>query len=144
MEQVTTKEEVLRGLDLDWGTFVERFQKLSPEAQHEYLAEQGYARLGDLLGHVCAWWQDGMGVVAMLRENPEMPPKEYDVDLFNKQAIERFAPMSDAEVIQEFEATRQQMRKLAESLPEEAYHEGRIARRMRIEVVGHYDEHRLD
>ena len=40
-----TREQILESLHTDWGTFVDRFQRLSPEAQAVYLQQQGYARL---------------------------------------------------------------------------------------------------
>jgi hypothetical protein len=39
-----TRRDVLTILQGDWGTYVQRFRRLSPEAQSTFLVKQGYAR----------------------------------------------------------------------------------------------------
>ena len=67
-----TREQILESLHTDWGTFVERFQRLSPEAQATYLQQQGYARFADLLAHVIAWWQEGLAAHTAHAEQPRL------------------------------------------------------------------------
>ena len=45
----------------EWGTYVERFQRLPQEEQWQRLKETGYDSLRDLLAHILAWWDEGCG-----------------------------------------------------------------------------------
>ncbi|HSD83732.1 MAG TPA: hypothetical protein VLG46_07730, partial [Anaerolineae bacterium] len=127
----------------DWGTFVECFQQLSPEAQGRYLQRQGYARLADLLAHVIAWWQEGLQDIPAMLDDPGCTSPEHEVDLFNAQAVKEFDGVDEASVIVIFEDLRQQWLALVSNLPPEVFQHRQIADRLHIELIGHYAEHRL-
>jgi hypothetical protein len=130
-------------LENGWGTYVKRIKRLSAQEQLDFLNEQGYACLGDLLGHIIAWWEMGMPAVQNLLRDPELSPEEYDVDAFNARAVERFSKIDEARVIQTFEATRNAWIKLVENLPERAFSNKKLVARMDIELIGHLDEHEI-
>jgi hypothetical protein len=138
-----TREQILASLRTDWGTFVERFQRLAPEAQSIYLQQQGYARFADLLAHVSAWWQAGLAAIPAMLNNPAYTSPDQDVDQFNAQAIDRFHDLNESAVIAIFSGLRQQWIDLVNELPAEAFQDARIAWRLHIEIIGHFDEHRL-
>jgi hypothetical protein len=137
------REKVLATLQNDWATYIERFHRLSLEAQATFLARQGYSRLADLLAHVVAWWMDGSRVIENLLLDPYFSMQDYDVDDFNAQAVSGVRDLDEMAVIESFEATRQQMLKLAMSLPEAAFQNRRILERFQMEVIGHLAEHAL-
>jgi hypothetical protein len=136
-----SREQILATLQNGWGTYVERFQRLSPEAQAAFLIEQGYARLADLLAHVIAWWEEGKRVIENLLDDPGFNLPEYDVDSFNAQAVERFHNLGEPAVIQSFEQMREAWLHLVTSLPDEAFQNQKIVDRLHIEVIGHLEEH---
>jgi hypothetical protein len=139
-----SQKQVLSFLDQGWGTYVQRFQSLSPSEQAAFLRKQGFAHLADLLGHVIAWWEESIPAVQSLLANPDFQPPNYDVDVFNARAVARFRTFSEAEVIQAFESTRVSLRALVASLPEEAFQNVNLARRLHIEVIGHLKDHDLE
>jgi glucokinase len=134
---------ILRGLQRDWGGYVEGFKTLEPEAQAAFLVRQGYRRFADLLTHVSAWWKEGLQGVMSLLEDRGFTAPQYDVDSFNAQAVEKSQDWSEQEVIQAFEAQRNELVEFVRKLPAEAFENERIVRRLSIEVVGHYDEHKV-
>lgn len=138
-----THTQVLEALQDSWATYVERFRRLSPEEQACFLRRQGYVRFADLLAHVTAWWEDGIRTIRARLAYPRLPLKEYDVDAFNAQAVERVRERSEAEVIQSFEAARQELLDLLQSLPEEAFENERIAKRLYVGAVEHLEEHEI-
>ena len=138
-----TREQILASLHADWGTFVEHFQRLSPEAQAAYLQQQGYARFADLLAHVSAWWQEGLAALPAMLNNPAYTSPDHDVDRFNAQAVDRLHDLSESAIIAIFSDLRQQWIDLVNGLPAEAFHNERINWRLHIEIIGHFDEHRL-
>ena len=101
-----TREQTLDALQNGWATYVDRFHALSPEAQAQFLKEQGYARFADLLGHVTAWWQEGEMVINGILKDPEYRWASYDVDAFNAQAVRRFSDIDEAVVVGSFELAR--------------------------------------
>ncbi len=136
-----TREQVVSALQNGWGTYVERFERLSPEAQADFLARQGYASLADLLGHVIAWWEEGLQAVPALLDDPTFGSPDHDVDAFNAQAVERFRDLDEPAVIHIFEAVRRAWLDLVTCLPDDALRNKRIAGRLHIEIIGHLAEH---
>jgi hypothetical protein len=137
------REHLLASLHTDWGTFVERFQCLSPDAQAAYLQQQGYTRVADLLAHVIAWWREGLAAITVILSDPVYTAPDQDVDQFNAQAVESFHNLDEMAVIAIFEDLRQQWLELTGGLPDEAFQDVRIAHRLQIEIIGHYAEHSL-
>jgi hypothetical protein len=138
-----TRDTAVHALQSGWGSYVERFRRLPEDAQQAFLRQQGYASLGDLLAHVIAWWQDAMPKIIVYLEDPQARPAEYDVDAFNAQAVRRFRGMSEVEMVGQFEATRQELIGLVESIPEWAFDDERVTRRLYAETLGHLEEHRV-
>lgn len=138
-----TREQILEALHTDWGTYIDRFQRLSPEAQAAYLQQQGYAHFADLLAHVIAWWREGLQAIPTLLADPSYTAPEHDVDQFNAQAVERFRDLQEPAVAAMFENLRQQWLELVGGLPDEAFQNRQIADRLHIELIGHFEEHYL-
>ena len=136
-----TRGQIISALQDGWGTYVERFGRLAPEARAAFLARQGYTRLADLLAHVVAWWEEGLQAIPALLDDPGFDAPDYDVDAFNAQAVERFRAMDEPAVVQAFEAARQAWLALLAPLPDDALRDKKIADRLHIEVIGHLAEH---
>jgi hypothetical protein len=121
-----------------------RFSRLSPAGQSAFLEKQGYATLETLLAHVLAWWLDGERVVEQMRADPSMPLGDYDVDEFNAAAVRQAAGLDEAYVLRRYEDQRQKMVELDSSLTDDQLSQGNINTRLYYEIIGHWNEHRLD
>lgn len=137
------RDQLIASLQHEWGTLAGRFHRLPPPAQEAWLAQQGYARLADVLAHVIAWWEEAMPRIIRLAAGEEVEHKQYDEARFNAEAVARFAAQDEAQVIAAFEADRQQWLALLRDLPDAALADPHIADRLRIELIGHYQEHTL-
>lgn len=142
MEKILRNTFVER-LQNEWGGLVGRWQRLSAAGQQEYLVQQGYARLGDLLAHVIAWWQDGCAVIEVMRGDAQAPLGEYDVDSFNASAVEKYKAHSQEELIALYESQRQVMLKLVQSLPDSELYQENINQRLFYEIIQHWKEHTI-
>ncbi len=140
---IITREQLLSTLHTDWGTFVERYQRLTPEAQAVYLQQQGYARFADLLAHVIAWWQAGLATIPLMLSDPVYASPDVDVDQFNAQAVARFHDVAESVVRAIFADLQRQWIELITDLPAEAFDDEKIVWRLNIEIIGHYAEHSL-
>jgi hypothetical protein len=138
-----TREQILETIQADWGGYVEHFQSLSPQAQAAFLAKQGYARLADLLAHVIAWWEVGYQAITTLLADPDFHELDYDVDVFNAQAVQRFSNLDEAATLKAFETQRTAMFDLVAHMPEAAFQNQQIIDRLHIEFIGHLREHEL-
>ncbi len=138
-----TREQILTSLHTEWGTFVERFQRLSPEAQAVYLQQQGYARFADLLAHIIAWCEDALQAIPAMLDDPGYASPEHDVDSFNARAVERFRNLDEPAVTTVFMDLYQQWLLLANRLPDAAFQNDNISQRLHIEIIGHFAEHRV-
>ncbi|MRR30264.1 ClbS/DfsB family four-helix bundle protein [bacterium] len=137
-------DKVKKCLNKQWGTYVERYNALTAEEQRQYLEQQGYARLADLLAHVAAWWQRGMQLIMVYQRDSSFQPPDVDVDAFNAEAVASVRALSEAEVIAHYESRRLQMLQLVKSLTEVDLMSDPIKRQLSMDVVGHYEEHTLN
>ena len=138
------RNQLLKEIDQGWGRFVDRFQSLPEEQRRAYLNKQGYARLGDLLAHVIAWWELAIGDINQLSsELDKQIHWHYDVDGLNAQAVRRFSSFSNEEVAHVFQRTRSDLRWLVLSLPDISLEHPRIYKRLKMEIVNHLEENTL-
>ena len=54
------KQRTLDYVEIEWGTYIERFSRLSVDEQASRVKEQGYEQFRDMLAHILAWWDEGM------------------------------------------------------------------------------------
>jgi hypothetical protein len=138
-----TRQDVLNILQGDWGTYVQRYRRLSPGAQSAFLVKQGYARFADLLSHIVAWWEVGYKSIEKYFSDPEFQPVEYDVDAFNARAVVKTAGLDEDKVIESFEKMRSFLIDFVKKLPEAAFNNEKVVNQFNIELVGHYQDHNI-
>lgn len=136
-----TREQIVSTLQNDWGTYIERFHRLPAAEQAAFLERQGCPHLAGLLGHVTAWWQDGLAVMDKMLADPAFPPPDYDVDAFNAVTTARFANVREEDAVKLFEATRTRLLDFVAGLPESTFADEHINHRLYCEVIGHSGEH---
>ena len=137
------QQQVLDILRQDWAEYIPQFRRMPPEAQAAFLAAQGYARFGDLLAHIVAWWQVGHQSIQRYLSDPTFQPPQYDVDAFNADAVAQAAAKSEDEIAASFEAMRAILVDFVEQLPEAAFENEKVLRQLNMEFNGHLSEHQL-
>lgn len=138
-----TKERTLAYIEQEWGTYVERFQRLPREKQERRVREQGYERFRDLLAHILAWWEEGARVISGILDSPAFTWQPPDTDAFNRELIQKYAAWSDADLFRHYEAVRLGMLELVADLPDDALLNDDIEGWLRDDVAAHYDDHPL-
>lgn len=138
-----TREYLLDTIENDWGTYAQNIQALPRNELSAFLAHEGYARVGDLLGHIIAWWKEGLTAVRAMVADPSYQSPDYDVDAFNAQAVEDYHNVDDEAIIKSFEETRQAWVQLVKELPPEAFANEKIISRLDLELIDHLREHVL-
>ncbi|GAP18499.1 hypothetical protein [Levilinea saccharolytica] len=137
------QQQVLQILRQDWAEYIPQFRRMSPEAQTAFLAAQGYARFGDLLAHIVAWWQVGHQSIQRYLSDPTFQPLRYDVDAFNAEAVAQAAAKSEDEIAASFETMRTALIDFVERLPEAAFENENVLRQLNMEFTGHLGEHQI-
>ena len=135
------KRRALDYMELEWGTYVERFQRLAEAEQKRRLRETGYESLRDLLAHILAWWEEGMGVILAIAAERPFERKKYDFDVFNAEAIAKYGSWEEADFLFHFERTRQKVIKDLESLNESVFANRRVQAWVRAVIPNHAREH---
>jgi hypothetical protein len=138
-----TRSQLIATLNDDWGTYVARYRALSPAAQQQWLAAQGYASFGSLLAHIVAWWVDGQQVIAHVAADPAYPLRDYDVDSFNAEAVAQYNALDEDAMVTAYEQARAAWIPLINGLSDTAFHNPKIADRFYPEIIGHLEEHKL-
>jgi hypothetical protein len=135
------KERALDYLEHEWGTYVDRFHRLPPEEQTQRLKKTGYESLRDLLAHILAWWEEGMGIILAIAEDRPFERKKYDFDAFNADAVAKYSSWDEAEFMTHFEATRQKMDADLKLLNDPAFENRRVKAWLRAVLLAHAREH---
>ncbi len=102
-----TKQRTLDYINFEWGTYVERFNRLPKAEQEARLKTVGFESFRDMLAHILAWWEEGMPIIRAIAEEREFKRKKYDYDAFNAEAVAKYKSWDEAEFMVHFEKTRQ-------------------------------------
>lgn len=135
------KQRTLDFVEIEWATYVERFQRLPELDGAQRVRNQGYDRFRDMLAHVLAWWEDVMPVILAIAENREFEKKKYDFDAFNAEAVAKYKDWDEAEFLAHFEKTRQKAATDLRSMNEAAFEDRRIQGRINGIFIHHAREH---
>ncbi|MDP1714611.1 MAG: ClbS/DfsB family four-helix bundle protein [Anaerolineales bacterium] len=133
----TYKERALKYLEIEWATYIERFNRWPAEERLKRVKAQGYGQFRDMLAHVLAWWQEGMEIIHAIAEGREYERKKYNFDVFNAEAVAKYKNWDEAEFLAHFEKTRQKAAADLRSMNEAAWEN----RRVRVWVNGVFIHH---
>lgn len=136
-----TKQRTLDFIEHEWGTYVERFQRLPKEVQESRIQKMGYESFRDMLAHILAWWVEGMEIIRAVAQEREFERKKYDFDVFNAEAVAKYKPMDEAEFLAFFESTRQKMAADLESMNEAVFENRRVRNWLNGIIFLHAREH---
>jgi len=128
----------------DWGELPAKFQQLSPDQQKHYLTCQGYQSFTDLLAHITAWWERGMLLIEHYRADADFIASAVDVDQFNALAVAEAHGKSEDEILKAFTESRQRFHDLVLQLDTEKQIDPRIIRQIEMELIAHYQEHKIE
>lgn len=103
-----TQKRVLDFLE-EWRAYIPRFENLPPNMQAQFLKEQGFASLHDLLAHVVGWWDEAYEIVTAAVDGTDRPPRKYDFDVFNAESVARYRGLTETQMRARFEEMRQKL-----------------------------------
>ncbi|MDX1377747.1 MAG: ClbS/DfsB family four-helix bundle protein [Anaerolineales bacterium] len=136
-----TKRRTLDYVEQEWGTYVERFHRLPTEVQEKRVREMGYERFRDMLAHILAWWDEGMGIIIATAEGRTVERRKYDFDVFNAEAVAKYKDWDEAEFMAHFEKTRQKMAADLKSMDEAVFENRRVQAWLHAVIYHHAREH---
>lgn len=135
------KQRTLDFLEIEWATYIERFNRLPELDGMQRVRRQGYDQFRDMLAHILSWWEDVMPVILAIAENREFEKKKYDFDAFNAEAVAKYKDWDEAEFLAHFERTRQKAAADLRSVNEAAFDDKRIQGRINGIFIHHAREH---
>jgi len=136
-----TKRRTLDYVELEWGTYVERFQRLPKDEQERRVEAAGYESLRDMLAHILAWWDEGMGIIHAVAEDRPFERRKYDFDAFNAEAAARYKDWDEAGFMSQFEKARRKMAADLKSMNEAVFENRRVRARLHAVVYRQAREH---
>jgi len=138
---IISKRRTLDYLNQEWGTYVERFHRLPNDEQNRRIREQGYETFRDMLAHILAWWEEGMGIILAVAEDHPFERKKYEFDVFNAEAVAKYKGWNESEFLNQFEKMRQKMEADLGSMKEELFENRRVKAWLDAIVYHHAREH---
>ena len=136
-----TKTRTLEYIEYEWGTYVERFQRLPKDEQEKRMRVTGYERFRDMLAHILAWWNEAMNIVNAIAEDRPFEHKKYDFDQFNADAVEKYKDWDETEFMSQFEKTRQKMGSDLTSMNDAVFENRRVQAWLNAVIYHHAREH---
>lgn len=136
-----TKQRARDYVEFEWGTYVERFQRLPQEQQNQRVKEMGYESFRDMLAHILAWWEEGMEIILAIAQDRPFERKKYDFDAFNAEAVAKYKPWNENEFMAHFENTRQKMGADLGAIEETTFENRRIQGWLHGIILHHAREH---
>lgn len=136
-----TKQRALKYVEREWGTYIERFNRLPKETQDTRVKEQGYEQFRDMLAHILAWWEEGMKIILAVAEDRPFERKKYDFDAFNAEAVATYKDWGETEFMDQFEKTRQKMGTDLKSMNDAAFENRRVQAWLQAVILHHAREH---
>jgi len=136
-----TKQRTLDYVELEWGTYVERFNRLPKEEQSKRVKEMGFESFRDMLAHILSWWEEGMGTILAIAEERQFERRKYDFDVFNAEAVARYKSWDESEFLAHFERTRQKMGADLRSMNEAVFENRRVQAWLRAVILHHARDH---
>ena len=135
------KQRTLNFLEIEWGTYIERFNRWPADYGLKRVNDQGYGQFRDMLAHILAWWDEGMGIILAIAEEREYERKKYDFDEFNAAAVAKYKDWNEAEFLAHFEKTRQNAVTSLKSMNETAWENRRVRTWINGIFINHAREH---
>jgi len=136
-----TKGRTLEYIEQEWGTYIDRFQRLPKQEQEKRVKAQGYEQFRDMLAHILAWWDEGMGIILAVAEDRPFERKKYDFDLFNAEAVAKYKDWDEAIFMTHFEKSRQKMEADLRSMKEASFENRRVRAWLHAVIHHHAREH---
>lgn len=121
-----TKQRTLDYINHEWGTYVERFNRLPKAEREKRLKKIGFESFRDMLAHILAWWEEGMTIILAIAEGREFERKKYDFDAFNAEAVAKYKSWDEDKFLAHFEKTRQKTEADIQSVNEAAFENRRV------------------
>jgi hypothetical protein len=135
------KQRTLDFLEIEWATYIERFNRWPADYGRKRVNDQGYGHFRDMLAHVLAWWEEGMGIILAIAEEREYERKKYDFDVFNAEAVAKYGTWDEAEFFIHFEKTRHKVITDLKSMNEVAWENKRVRGWVNGIFIEHAREH---
>ena len=135
------KQRTLDFIEIEWATYIERFNRLPVDVGVKRVNGQGYPRFRDMLAHILSWWEEALPIILAIAEEREYERKKYDFDAFNAEAIARYKDWDEAEFLTHFEKIRQKAAADLRSMKEAAWENRRVRSWVNGVFIHHAREH---
>lgn len=135
------KKRGITFLEIEWKTYVERFNHLSKDEGLKRVNKQGYEQFLDMLAHVLAWWDEGMEIILAIAENREYERKKYDFAVFNAEAIAKYKDWDEKEFLNHFETSRLKYVQVLKPIDETVFDNRRVKIWINSIFIHHAREH---
>jgi hypothetical protein len=135
------KQRTLNYLEIEWATYIERFNRWPADEGLKRVKAQGYEQFRDMLAHVLGWWEEAMPIILAIAEEREYARKKYDFDLFNAGSVAKYKDWNEAEFLAHFEKTRQKAAADLKSMNDAAWENRRVRSWIDGIFIDHAREH---
>ena len=143
MDTPLTQQQLLSSLRQNWESLLADLLALDSSDRLVAARAQGFANSSELLGHICAWFEELLWAVPKRARREPVTYSWQTVDEFNARAMARDRERPEAEVVEEFRGLLGRVEALVASLSDEDLALPHVYEWVHNAAVGHPLEHRL-
>ncbi len=135
------RDQILAEIETQWTHLAGLIDRV-PAHRMENAVVVGTWSVKDLLGHITTWESETIGNIERFLDPQRGDMRSYpDADRFNEGAAQAKKALPLAEVTRDLEETHAGLLEFLKSLPEPAFQQEEISRRIKMDTHDHYKEH---
>jgi hypothetical protein len=141
VDQTSLRDDLLSTVETQWGRYLSTVVSMTTADQDQYVRDQGYNSLKDLLAHICAWWQTALQAIQATRGRETFQQDWKDDDEYNARVIQRYQNETLEQVEEDFDNTLEQIGGVIAELSEADMQNPTIQQWLLDTVIVHYQQH---
>jgi len=135
------RDQILTEIETHWTLLADIIAQV-PANRMENAMVVGNWSVKDLLGHITTWESESIGNIVRFLDPQRGDMRSYpETDGFNEVAAQAKRALSLEDVTRELEETHARLLEFLKSLPEPAFHNEAVSRRIKLDTYDHYKEH---
>jgi hypothetical protein len=136
-----TKQATLDYVELEWGTYVERFSRLPKEEQGKRVEEMGFESFRDILAHIPVGREEGVCMMAGILDSPACTGQISEAEAIIVEITRKFSAWPEDDLYEHYEGVRLALVERVAGLPKDSFPHKEIESWPVEDIVRHHDEH---
>lgn len=142
MQNKKTKQDFLNVLESKWRLFPAQVYFLKGKELENYLLQQGFKTVRDLLAHIIGLWEQAIKDIETLQSNPKYTG-EINSNELNAESVKKYKDFNDKQIQDKYNEVLNQYRIFIADLPDDVFTNPKVQEWIYSSEIEHYNEHKI-